>query len=147
MSFPLCVQIDLPICICYRYKTHDKNKPNLENLSWDFGNNLRNNLRNKLTQLREKKYELDGTLADLIITGLSIKDIKNITIQICNSLEYLSKNGITYFCLEPKNIGYKNNPKGGYFIILLNFESSKMTSDILTVDFQLDKSPQKNPIT
>jgi hypothetical protein len=34
---------------------------------------------------------------------------------------------------------------GSYYITLLDFESSKMITDTLNVDFQLQKSPQQNP--
>jgi serine/threonine protein kinase len=148
--------------------------PYLENLTWDFSENERvKETTTKNTKVLSLLYKLqqnhympkidkyfyiietyEGTLDELIYgkdndkdndTSLTIKHIKEITIQLCQALELLSKKGIVYFSLEPKNIGYKRQKNGSYYITLLDFESSKLVTDILNVDFQLQESPQQNP--
>ena len=145
-----------------------KDLPYLENLSWDFNENEKIIERSKkntalfrlLYKLQRNRYmpkinkyfsiidTCEGTLDELIYCNdkfLNIKNVKEITIQLCFALEFLSKKGIVYFSLEPKNIGYNRQKNGSYYITLLDFESSKMITDTLNVDFQLQKSPQQNP--
>jgi serine/threonine protein kinase len=64
---------------------------------------------------------LDGEIVDLILTELSVPQIKSVMKQIINGLLFLHSNAIIHNDIKPKNILYRDEGRGRYTVKVIDF--------------------------
>ena len=82
----------------------------------------------QLDRIETKNYDtdifieaLDGELVDLILSELSVPQIKSVMKQIMNGLLFLHSNAIIHNDIKPKNILYRDEGRGKYTVKVIDF--------------------------
>ena len=82
--------------------------------------------------------KMDGTLNDLIVSGMSHDHIHDAVRQIAVGLHYIHKKNIIHFDIKPNNIGYTQRPDGTRVYKLTEFGLAEWSRVTSSTEFQCD---------